>query len=300
MLKPSTLIDKFNYALENDWGYIWGTAGETWTKTKQNNLVQLFVNKYGPNWKDNETAKKEDKYRGAVSGSKWIGHTVADCSGLFAWAFKQLGGKIYHGSNTIWDKYLSSRGTLTKKGRSDGKELKPGTAVFTGNESKKPHIGLYVGNDTVIEASGTIAGVITTTISGGKWKYWGELKDVDYGNSSDIIEVPNVKPSFPTLKRGNKGNYVKQLQTLLVNRGYDIGKWGIDGDFGQATETAVKKLQKDAGLFVDGVAGSKTWEVLQNDIFKVVYYTVTISNLTESQVEELSKQYKNCKIVKEE
>lgn len=298
MLKPAALIDKFNYALENDWGYIWGTAGETWTQTKQNNLVQLFVNKYGPNWKDDPKAKDEDKYRGAVSGSKWIGHTVADCSGLFAWAFKQLGGKIYHGSNTIWDKYCSSRGTLTKKGRSDGKELKPGTAVFTGTSSNKPHIGLFVGHDTVIEASGTIAGVITTTISGGKWKYWGELKDVDYGDSSDIVYI---EPLMPTLKRGNKGNYVKQLQTLLVNRGYDVGKCGIDGDFGRDTEAAVKKFQKDAGLTVDGIAGEKTWEILlHNDVVVISYYTVAIPHLTESQVEELSKQYKDCKIIKED
>ena len=91
---------------------------------------------------------------------------------------------MYHGSNTMYDKYCTSKGKLTKNGRTDGKELKPGTAVFTGNESKHGHVGLYIGNNTVIEASGTSAGVITTTISGGKWTYWGEMKGVDYGSST--------------------------------------------------------------------------------------------------------------------
>ena len=178
------LIAKFKYAIDNNWGYIWGTAGDKWTQAKQDALVNTFVKKYGTNWKNNANAKNEDKYYGAVYGKKWVGHTVADCSGLFSWAFKQLGGYMYHGSNTMYNSYCTSKGKLTKKGRTDGKELKPGTAVFTGNDAKHGHVGLYIGNDTVIEASGSNAGVIKTKISGGKWTYWGELKGVNYGAST--------------------------------------------------------------------------------------------------------------------
>ena len=87
-IKTADLIAKFQYALDNKWGYIWGAAGTKWTQANQNNLVQSFVNKYGANWKNSDAAKKADKYYGAVYGSKWIGPTVADCSGLFYWAFK--------------------------------------------------------------------------------------------------------------------------------------------------------------------------------------------------------------------
>ena len=58
MITVAALIEKFKYALENKWGYIWGTAGEKWTEAKQNALVQKFVKKYGEKWKDNEQAKK--------------------------------------------------------------------------------------------------------------------------------------------------------------------------------------------------------------------------------------------------
>ena len=192
MITTEALIAKFQFALDNNWGYIYGAWYETWTQSKQNSLVNRFKTKYGTNWKTNASAKKEDKYYGAVYGAKWIGHTVTDCSGLFYWAFKELGGYMYHGSNTMYNKYSTSKGKLTKNGRTDGKPLKPGTAVFTGNESEHGHVGLYIGNDTVIEASGTQAGVITTKISGGKWTYWGELKGVEYkeiaGNTTTTNE----------------------------------------------------------------------------------------------------------------
>jgi uncharacterized protein YgiM (DUF1202 family) len=85
----------------------------------------------------------------------------------------------------MWNKYCTAKGKLVNGKRSDGKELKPGTAVFVlkdGND--RSHVGLYIGGETVIEASGTKVGVITTKITNSKWAEWGELKGVDYGSSS--------------------------------------------------------------------------------------------------------------------
>ena len=159
-IKTADLIAKFQYALDNKWGYILNTAGELWTQAKQNAAT-------------GDTAKQY--------GSKWIGHYVADCSGLFSWAFKQLGGYMYHGSNTMWNKYCTSKGDLSNGKRTDGKELKPGTAVFVlKNGNDRSHVGLYIGGDTVIEASSTQTGVITSKITNKKWAEWGELKGVTY------------------------------------------------------------------------------------------------------------------------
>jgi cell wall-associated NlpC family hydrolase len=67
-----------------------------------------MTNTYGPDWKTNAAAKKAKAYTAAMYGARWIGRTVTDCSGLFAWAFKELGGYMYHGSNTMWSKYCTA------------------------------------------------------------------------------------------------------------------------------------------------------------------------------------------------
>lgn len=172
-IKTADLIAKFQYALDNKWGYILNTAGEKWTQAKQ----------------DKVTIENAKKY-----GSKWIGHMVADCSGLFYWAFKQLGGYMYHGSNTMWKKYCTAQGKLVNGKRDDGKELKPGTAVFVlKGTSDRSHVGLYIGNGEVIEASGHQAGVIKTKITDSKWAEWGELKGVDY----DLKDTPVEEKEIP-------------------------------------------------------------------------------------------------------
>lgn len=66
----------------------------------------------------------------------------------------------------------------------------------------------------------------------------------------------------PTLKKGDTGGYVKELQADLVALGYDIGKAGVDGDFGTATETAVKLFQAEHDLSVDGICGDTTWKTI--------------------------------------
>ena len=64
------------------------------------------------------------------------------------------------------------------------------------------------------------------------------------------------------LKHGSVGADVKQLQLYLIQLGYDLGKWGADGEYGDATELAVKRFQKDEGLEVDGKYGPKSHEAM--------------------------------------
>ena len=285
MIQANALVEKFRYALDNKWGYIWGTAGILWTDAKQKQKVNYMVNKYGTTWQKNSEAKQDTYYNAAVYGSKWIGHYVADCSGLFVWAFKQLGGSIYHGSNSIYDRYCTSKGKLNDDLK---KTLLPGTSVFTGDSAKHGHIGLYVGNGKVIEASGTQAGVCVSNITAGKWTYYGLLKDVNYDGEAP---EPAKDDSLPTLRRGSKGAYVTKAQTLLKERGYDLGTCGIDGDFGPATEKAVKQFQKDWGLEQDGVIGKNTWDLLTTAPVKEKTYTVTIPGLDLKKAKALLNSY---------
>ena len=68
--------------------------------------------------------------------------------------------------------------------------------------------------------------------------------------------------SYPTLKKGARGNITKLLQEKLVSLGYNTN--GIDGIFGSGTEKAVTSFQKSNGLVVDGIVGKNTWRKLTN------------------------------------
>jgi peptidoglycan hydrolase-like protein with peptidoglycan-binding domain len=64
---------------------------------------------------------------------------------------------------------------------------------------------------------------------------------------------------LPTLKRGSKGEHVQSLQGLLCARSRPLK---LDGDFGPATEAAVKAVQRWGHVAADGEVGPKTWPVL--------------------------------------
>jgi len=236
MIKTDLLLQKFQYALDHEYGYIFGKSGQKWTQTQQ----------------DAATREQTVKW-----GQRWVGHNVADCSGLFVWAFKQLGGSIYHGSNTIWNRYCSKQGKLVNGKRSDGYAIKPGTAVFLLEGGNRHHIGLYIGNGLCIEARGTYYGVVTSSIT--HWDEWGELKDIDY---SDYSDTKDGDPIMVTLRRGDSGAKVRELQLLLNNYGYGLD---VDGKFGTKTENAVKAFQQSHWLTADGIVGEKTWVALKAD-----------------------------------
>lgn len=85
------------------------------------------------------------------------------------------------------------------------------------------------------------------------------------GHVEWVYQMPGDEPSPTprTLKKGCKGEDVKQMQQLLINAGYPCGSYGADGDFGGATLAAVRSFQRDNDLEVDGVYGPKTRAALE-------------------------------------
>lgn len=66
--------------------------------------------------------------------------------------------------------------------------------------------------------------------------------------------------TFTSLKSGDKGLAVTNLQKKLISLGYLSGS--ADGDFGSGTEKAVKRYQADLGLAQDGVASVSLQQLL--------------------------------------
>lgn len=143
-------------------------------------LIAIFRRMYDERW----------KYEWGAARAGCV-----DCSGAFVWAYKQFNDTIYHGSNTIARKYI-------KGGLLPVSEAKPGMAAFKAREpgSKyywRPskfkddedqtdyyHIGLVdATGQFVLNAQSTSAGFTRTPIV--KWARVGELKDVDYSESTE-------------------------------------------------------------------------------------------------------------------
>jgi hypothetical protein len=94
-------------------------------------------------------------------------------------------------------------------------------------------------------------------------------RDVAIALGDDIPAIEYVLKR-PTILIGSKGAFVTEAQELLVSLGYDLGAYGInlngvDGQFGKATEKAVRKYQSSKKLKVDGIIGVVTWDALLPD-----------------------------------
>ncbi len=63
-----------------------------------------------------------------------------------------------------------------------------------------------------------------------------------------------------TLRQGDSGAAVSELQQLLNAKGINIT---VDGVFGNATRAAVVQFQQQNGLVVDGIVGLQTWQALR-------------------------------------
>lgn len=78
-----------------------------------------------------------------------------------------------------------------------------------------------------------------------------------------IVCVPkaNDRPhECPLLSQGSRGAYVRELQNLLRDRGFDPGP--IDGIFGSRTRSGVVSFQRSENLNPDGIVGVRTWAAL--------------------------------------
>lgn len=108
--------------------------------------------------------------------------------------------------------------------------------------------------------------------------------------------APAATPSTPAvtttiLRKGSTGPEVKSLQKKLLQIGYYLGSYGADGDYGDATVTAVRKFQKDNSLAVDGEAGPNTLAAIDKVLPIVQQEQKAIANrLRQAQPKDFSVQ----------
>lgn len=107
---------------------------------------------------------------------------------------------------------------------------------------------------------------------------WNRFKSLISGGSSGSGSNSTDSGCRNYLQLGDEGNDVKEMQSMLIKCGFSCGVSGADGDFGKATEQALKDFQKANGLIVDGLYGansrSKLTSVYKSINTPKVLYTV--------------------------
>ena len=273
-----------------EWPYVFGAWGAYCTVAERKK-------RYSPSHPTIKTKCKAFD-GGSCDGCKWYpnGERVRcyDCRGFTDWCLKQFGiDLIGEGATSQWNtaSNWSAKGEIA--------DIPEDTLVclFVKKGKKMEHTGFGFHGETC-ECS---SGVQHFTKRDKKWTHWAVPVGVEHSDpvptpTPEPTPTPTPTPTRPTLRRGSKGEYVVELQTILQRLGYDLGSLGIDGDYGRMTQSAVMNFQSDHGLTRDGVCGPKTWKAVLDaaDSLRPVddpLYTVHVPHLTVYQAEALIATY---------
>ena len=207
-----------------------------------------------------------------------------DCRGFTYWILKQVYGWTLQGAGAT--SQWNTESNWKAKGTIDSIPANTLVCLFVQKGKTMEHTGFGFNYGTV-ECS---VGVQHFTKRNKKWTHWGIPMCVS-GEAPDPQPSPTPDEK-PTLRKGDRGQYVTLAQTELIQKCFSCGSKGADGIFGNDTLYAVKKFQQACGLAIDGVIGQRTWAALDSTE-PVPKWTVHIPDLTESEADKLLSQYPN-------
>jgi hypothetical protein len=173
------------------------------------------------------------------------GARAYDCSGLMCWSLTECGAK-----DKGFDKTAEGLRQLCSK---LSKPTEDGDLCFKIKDGKAHHVGMYVGGK-IVEAKGRAYGVVSSSVSS-SWNAFGRLP-IKWDDEPKQYELKRL------LKKGCKGDDVKELQKKLISLGYKLPKYGADSSFGAETDKMLRQFQVDKKLTADGICGRKTCEKL--------------------------------------
>lgn len=197
---------------------------------------------------------------------KQFGQKVHDCVGLikgYLWCDTPDSEPIYKASQDVAVSGLFM--ACPENGSIDTMPDLPGVCVFMRDMS---HVGVYIGDGWVVEATGHARGVVKSKLAGRGWGLWGKPRWISYEATATPSQPATTTPTtasaltvtgLPLLRYGDKSECVRAAQLLLIGRGYSCGRYGADGEMGQGTYNAVIAFQRARSLQQDGIIGAQTW-----------------------------------------
>ena len=268
------------------WPYVWGSYGQECTVANR----KAYMDRSSIAEGDRELIRKRCQILNGsdstCAGCKYYpgGERTRffDCRGFTRWVLQQVGVTLQGAGATS---QYNTVANWEERGLIRDMPKDRICCVFQDVNGTKEHTGMAL-DDQIIHCSVEVKRGHTYDKG---WTHYAVPRGVDG-------DVPVPEPSFPTIRRGSRGEYVTLAQSKLKQLGYNIGNSGIDGIFGKATEAAVKQFQRDWELKEDGIIGPKTWAQLLGAPIRDNKYTATIRGLTKEASDELKKQYPDAEI----
>lgn len=131
---------------------------------------------------------------------------------------------------------------------------------FWRGKPSSPEVILETGRPGDLNPLGLVRDVrsITRKVNGGYNHLAERIAYTDRGLAAfGIVSAPINSAAFNFLRLGSRGDEVRKLQRVLNDRGANP-PLTVDGDFGPATDAAVRAYQESKGLVKDGVVGPTT------------------------------------------
>ena len=211
-------------------------------------LAEVGIKEYPPN-------SNKVKYNTFFYGKEVSGSQYPWCCAFVWWIMSSCGIPVPKTA------LCTTMGEYFKKVGRWHSDPQPGDVVFfkfKTNNRWTNHVGIVVdvkGKEiTTVEGNTSIN---SDDNGGAVMKRKRSSNIVGYGRPQyDNAASPDIKP---VLKRGSKGDYVRAWQEYLKTCNIDIGKSGVDGDYGPYTERAVKLYQRLKGLPVTGIIDQDDW-----------------------------------------
>lgn len=224
----------------------------------------------------------EDDSHGYDQRYRWGELGDYDCSSAVITAFQQAGipvkdnGATYTGNMRI---------SFLKTGFADVTaevSLKTGAGLMRGDVllNETHHTALYIGEGMEAEASineqgGAVGGepgdqtgkeVLIRPFRDYPWDMVLRYRST---REKEPVKSKHTMVTVPYVRKGNTGAMVYMIQmalNLVGNYGLDV-----DGEFGPATDRAVRGYQDSLGKTANGIAGATTFKALMNEIAKRTY-----------------------------
>lgn len=189
----------------------------------------------------------------SCNGCQYKDKQSYDCSGLTKEAAKLIGINMPHGASSQWKgDYWDLKGPVARM------PMDKVCFVYNAMDAADPmgHVGIYLGDGTVVDARSHAKGVLRTSLLSYAWDHFGILKGM-YDEAVDAVLYLAV---------GARGQDVENLQRRLNEAGFDCGL--VDGIFGPKTANAVKALQTYAQLLSTGIVDDPTQKALEHALAK--------------------------------